>query len=146
MCIRDSPKRINPVVVAPGAGIVLFGDRTGLGYQSAFDRINVRRLFLTIEATIERAANSQLFEFNDDITRSNFVNIVEPYLRDIKSKRGITDFRVICDNTNNTPDIIDSNQFKADIFVKPSRSINFIGLTFVATRTGISFEEVIGNV
>ena len=140
------PKRINPVVVAPGAGIVLFGDRTGLGYQSAFDRINVRRLFLTIEATIERAANSQLFEFNDDITRTNFVNIVEPYLRDIKSKRGITDFRVICDNTNNTPDIIDSNQFKADIFVKPSRSINFIGLTFVATRTGISFEEVIGNV
>ncbi len=140
------PKRINPVVFSPGAGIILFGDRTGLSYASAFDRINVRRLFLTIEATIERAAKSQLFEFNDVITRSNFVNIVEPYLRDVKSKRGITDFVVVCDETNNTPDIIDANQFKADIFVKPARSINFIGLTFVATRTGVSFEEVVGNV
>ena len=140
------PKRINPVVFSPGAGIVLFGDRTGLSYASAFDRINVRRLFLTIEATIERAAKAQLFEFNDVITRSNFVNIVEPYLRDVKSKRGITDFVVVCDETNNTPDIIDANQFKADIFVKPARSINFIGLTFVATRTGVSFEEVVGNV
>ncbi len=140
------PKRINPVVFTPGAGIVLFGDRTGLSYASAFDRINVRRLFLTIEATIERSAKAQLFEFNDVITRSNFVNIVEPYLRDVKSKRGITDFVVVCDETNNTPDIIDANQFKADIFVKPARSINFIGLTFVATRTGVSFEEVVGNV
>ena len=140
------PKAINPIILSPGAGIVLFGDRTGLKYASAFDRINVRRLFLTIERTIEIAARSQLFEFNDVITRSNFVNIVEPYLRDIKSKRGITDFVVICDETNNTPDIIDANQFKADIFVKPARSINFIGLTFVATRTGVSFEEVVGNV
>jgi phage tail sheath protein FI len=140
------PKRINPIIFSPGAGIILFGDKTALSYASAFDRINVRRLFLTIESTIERAARAQLFEFNDIITRSNFVNIVEPYLRDVKSKRGISDFVVICDNTNNTPDIIDSNQFKADIFVKPARSINFIGLTFVATRTGVSFEEVVGNV
>ena len=140
------PKGINPVVFQPGSGIILFGDRTSLKYASAFDRINVRRLFLTIEGTIERAARSQLFEFNDVITRSNFLNIVEPYLRDVKSKRGITDFIVVCDETNNTPDIIDSNQFRADIFVKPARSINFIGLTFVATRTGVSFEEVVGNV
>jgi phage tail sheath protein FI len=140
------PKRINPIIFSPGAGIILFGDKTALSYGSAFDRINVRRLFLTIEATIERAARSQLFEFNDVITRSNFINIVEPYLRDVKSKRGITDFVVICDETNNTPDVIDGNQFRADIFVKPARSINFIGLTFVATRTGVSFEEVVGNV
>jgi hypothetical protein len=140
------PKRINPIIFSPGAGIILFGDKTALSYGSAFDRINVRRLFLTIEGTIERAARSQLFEFNDVITRSNFINIVEPYLRDVKSKRGITDFVVICDETNNTPDVIDGNQFRADIFVKPARSINFIGLTFVATRTGVSFEEVIGNV
>ena len=140
------PKGINPIVFQPGSGIILFGDRTSLKYSSAFDRINVRRLFLTIEGTIERAARSQLFEFNDVITRSNFLNIVEPYLRDVKSKRGITDFIVVCDETNNTPDIIDSNQFRADIFVKPARSINFIGLTFVATRTGVSFEEVVGNV
>ena len=140
------PKRINPIIFSPGAGIILFGDKTALSYGSAFDRINVRRLFLTIEGTIERAARSQLFEFNDVITRSNFINIVEPYLRDVKSKRGITDFVVICDETNNTPDVIDGNQFRADIFVKPARSINFIGLTFVATRTGVSFEEVVGNV
>jgi len=140
------PKRINPIIFSPGAGIILFGDKTALSYASAFDRINVRRLFLTIEGTIERAARSQLFEFNDVITRSNFINIVEPYLRDVKSKRGITDFVVICDETNNTPDVIDGNQFRADIFVKPARSINFIGLTFVATRTGVSFEEVVGNV
>ena len=140
------PKRINPVVAQPGSGIILFGDKTGLAYASAFDRINVRRLFLTIEDSIERAAKDQLFEFNDVITRSNFVNIVEPFLRDVKAKRGITEFVVICDETNNTPDVIDSNQFRADIFVKPARSINFIGLTFVATRTGVSFEEVVGNV
>jgi len=140
------PKRINPVIASPGSGIILFGDKTGLSYASAFDRINVRRLFLTIESSIERAARDQLFEFNDVITRSNFVNIVEPYLRDVKAKRGINDFIVICDETNNTPDVIDSNQFRADIFVKPARSINFIGLTFVATRTGVSFEEVVGNV
>jgi hypothetical protein len=103
-------------------------------------------LFLTLEATIERAARAQLFEFNDTITRANFINIVDPYLRDVKSKRGITDFVVVCDESNNTPDIIDSNQFKADIYIKPARSINFIGLTFVATRTGVSFEEIIGTV
>jgi len=140
------PKRINPVIASPGAGIILFGDRTGLGVASAFDRINVRRLFLTLEGTIERAARDQLFEFNDVITRTNFLNIVDPFLRDVKAKRGITDFVVICDETNNTPDVIDANQFRADIFVKPARSINFIGLTFVATRTGVSFEEVVGNV
>ena len=134
------------MIASPGAGIILFGDRTGLGVASAFDRINVRRLFLTLEDTIERAARDQLFEFNDVITRTNFLNIVDPFLRDVKAKRGITDFVVICDETNNTPDVIDANQFRADIFVKPARSINFIGLTFVATRTGVSFEEVVGNV
>ena len=140
------PKRINPVVFSPGAGIILFGDKTGLSYASAFDRINVRRLFLTIEETIGRAARAQLFEFNDTITRTNFLNIVEPYLRDVKAKRGITDFLVVCDESNNTPDVIDANQFRADIFIKPARSINFIGLTFVANRTGVSFEEVVGTV
>jgi hypothetical protein len=140
------PKRINPIIFSPGAGIILFGDKTALSYTSAFDRINVRRLFLTLESSIERAARAQLFEFNDTITRANFVNIVEPYLRDVKSKRGITDFVVVCDESNNTPDVIDGNQFKADIYIKPARSINFIGLTFVATRTGVSFEEIIGTV
>jgi len=138
--------RVNPVVFSPGSGIILFGDKTGLVRASAFDRINVRRLFLTIESTIERAARAQLFEFNDVITRTNFLNIIEPYLRDVKAKRGITDFLVVCDESNNTPDVIDSNQFRADIFVKPARSINFIGLTFVANRTGVSFEEVVGTV
>jgi hypothetical protein len=140
------PKRVNPVIFSPGAGIILFGDKTALSYSSAFDRINVRRLFLTLEETIERAARAQLFEFNDVITRSNFVNIVEPYLRDVKAKRGITDFLVVCDESNNTPSVIDANQFRADIFIKPARSINFIGLTFVANRTGVSFEEVVGTV
>jgi phage tail sheath protein FI len=140
------PKRINPIIFSPGAGIILFGDKTALSYTSAFDRINVRRLFLTLEETVEKAARAQLFEFNDTITRANFINIVEPYLRDVKSKRGITDFVVVCDESNNTPDIIDGNQFKADIYIKPARSINFIGLTFVATRTGVSFEEIIGTV
>lgn len=140
------PKRINPVIFSPGAGVILFGDKTGLSYASAFDRINVRRLFLTVEATIARAARAQLFEFNDVITRTNFLNIVEPYLRDVKAKRGITDFLVVCDESNNTPTVIDANQFKADIFIKPARSINFIGLTFVANRTGVSFEEVVGTV
>ena len=140
------PKRINPVIFSPGSGIILFGDKTALSYASAFDRINVRRLFLTLEDTIERAARSQLFEFNDTITRSNFLNIVEPYLRDVKAKRGVSDFIVVCDESNNTPSVIDANQFKADIFIKPARSINFIGLTFVANRTGVSFEEVVGTV
>ena len=138
--------RINPVINQPGIGIILFGDKTALSYASAFDRINVRRLFLTVEQSLERAAQAQLFEFNDQITRANFVNIVEPYLRDIQAKRGVYDFLVICDETNNTPDIIDNNEFRADIFLKPAKSINYITLTFVATRTGVSFEEVAGRV
>ena len=138
--------RINPVIFSPGAGIVLFGDKTGFGKASAFDRINVRRLFIFLEEAISAAARDQLFEFNDEITRTNFVNIVEPFLRDVQSKRGVTDFLLVCDETNNTPDVIDRNEFVADIFLKPSRSINFIGLTFVATRTGVSFSEVVGTV
>tara|TARA_B100001063_G_scaffold229478_1_gene241713 strand:- start:2186 stop:4357 length:2172 start_codon:yes stop_codon:yes gene_type:complete len=138
--------RVNPVIFSPGAGIVLFGDKTGFGKSSAFDRINVRRLFLFLEDAISAAAKDQLFEFNDEITRTNFVNIVEPFLRDVQAKRGIFDFVVVCDETNNTAAIIDNNEFVADIFIKPARSINFIGLTFVATRTGVSFDEVIGNV
>ena len=139
-------KRINPVIFQPGGGFLLFGDKTGLSFASAFDRINVRRLFLNLEARIEIAARTQLFEFNDEITRANFRNIVEPFLRGVQAKRGITDFVVICDDSNNTPDVIDANEFKADIFIKPARSINFIGLTFVATRTGVSFSEVAGRV
>ena len=138
--------RVNPVIFSPGAGIVLFGDKTSFGKASAFDRINVRRLFIYLEDAISAAAKDQLFEFNDEITRTNFVNIVEPFLRDVQAKRGIFDFVVICDETNNTAAVIDNNEFVADIFIKPARSINFIGLTFVATRTGVSFEEVIGNV
>ena len=138
--------RINPVIVSPGGGITLFGDKTALAKSSAFDRINVRRLFIFLEDSISAAARDQLFEFNDEITRTNFVNIVEPFLRDVQAKRGIQDYVVICDETNNTAAIIDNNEFIADIFIKPARSINFIGLTFVATRTGVSFEEVIGNV
>ena len=138
--------RVNPVIFSPGAGIVLFGDKTSFGKASAFDRNNVRRLFIYLEDAISAAAKDQLFEFNDEITRTNFVNIVEPFLRDVQAKRGIFDFVVVCDETNNTAAIIDNNEFVAEIFVKPARSINFIGLTFVATRTGVSFEEVIGNV
>ncbi len=138
--------RVNPVIFSPGAGIVLFGDKTSFGKSSAFDRINVRRLFIYLENAISAAAKDQLFEFNDEITRTNFVNIVEPFLRDVQAKRGIFDFVVVCDETNNTAAIIDNNEFIADIFIKPARSINFIGLTFVATRTGVSFDEVIGNI
>jgi phage tail sheath protein FI len=138
--------RINPVIFSPGDGIVLFGDKTGFGKASAFDRINVRRLFIYLEKAVSAAAKDQLFEFNDEITRTNFVNIVEPFLRDVQAKRGIFDYVVVCDETNNTAAVIDNNEFVADIFIKPNRSINFIGLTFVATRTGVSFEEVIGNV
>ena len=139
--------RINPVIFSNDVGgITLFGDKTGLSASSAFDRINVRRLFIYMEEAISAAAQDQLFEFNDEVTRTNFVNIVEPFLRDVQSKRGITDFIVVCDETNNTPAVIDRNEFVADIFVKPTRSINFIGLTFVATRTGVSFEEVVGTV
>lgn len=137
--------RINPVILSPGAGIILFGDKTGYGKSSAFDRINVRRLFIYLENAISAVAKDQLFEFNDEITRSNFVNVIEPFLRDIQSKKGIFDFIVICDKTNNTQAIIDSNEFVADIYIKPAKSINFIGLTFIATRTGVAFEELIGN-
>ena len=140
------PLRINSIVNQPGTGIMLFGDKTGLGYASAFDRINVRRLFLTIEQALQKAAEAQLFELNDQVTRANFVNIVEPYLRDVEAKRGLYGFLVICDETNNTPDVIDNNEFRADIFLKPAKSINYVTLTFVATRTGVSFEEVAGRV
>lgn len=145
---RDSlySSRVNSIVNQRGSGIVLFGDKTALSYASAFDRINVRRLFLTVEQALEGAANSQLFELNDANTRANFVNIVEPYLRDVQAKRGVYDFLVVCDETNNTPDLIDNNEFRADIFLKPTKSINFITLTFVATRTGVDFQEVVGSV
>ena len=138
--------RINSIINQRGSGIILFGDKTALSYASAFDRINVRRLFLTVEQALEGAANAQLFELNDSVTRSNFVNIVEPYLRDVEAKRGLYGFLVVCDETNNTPDIIDNNEFRADIYLKPTKSINYVTLTFVATRTGVSFEEVVGTV
>jgi phage tail sheath protein FI len=138
--------RVNAIISQPGVGIYLFGDKTALSYASAFDRINVRRLFLTVEQSLEKASQAQLFEINDQVTRANFVNIVEPYLRDVQAKRGVYDFLVICDETNNTPDVIDNNEFRADIFLKPTKSINYITLTFVATRTGVSFEEVAGRV
>ena len=137
--------RINPIIFSPGAGIILFGDKTGLGRPSAFDRINVRRLFIYLEDAISRAAKDVLFEFNDEITRTNFVNTIEPFLRDVQANRGIYDYLVVCDETNNTAAVIDANEFKADIYIKPARSINFIGLTFIATKTGVDFEEVIGN-
>ena len=137
--------RINPVILSPGAGVILFGDKTGYGKASVFDRINVRRLFIYLENAISAVAKDQLFEFNNEITRTNFVNATEPFLRDIQAKKGIFDFIVICDNTNNTPAIIDSNEFVADIYIKPAISINFIVLTFIATRTGVAFEEIIGN-
>ena len=136
---------VNPVTNMPGQGILLFGDKTHLARPSAFDRINVRRLFLVIERAIAEAAKNILFEFNDEFTRAEFVNIVEPLLRDIKGRRGITDFRLVADETNNPPSIIDTNQFVASLFIKPARSINFITLNFVAVRTGVSFEEVVGQ-
>ena len=138
--------RINSIINQPGQGVILYGDKTALGYASAFDRINVRRLFIVVEKTLESAANAQLFEINDDLTRAAFLSIVEPYLRDVQAKRGLYDYRVICDTTNNTPDVIDNNEFRADIFLKPVKSINYITLTFVATRTGVAFEEVTGRV
>jgi hypothetical protein len=136
---------INPVTTFPGEGTILFGDKTLLGYPSAFDRINVRRLFIVLEKAIAIAARQSLFEFNDEFTRAQFVNLVEPFLRDVQGRRGITDFRVVCDETNNTPEIIDRNEFVGDIYVKPARSINFIQLNFVAVRTGVEFEEVVGQ-
>src|SRR5210317_715 len=137
--------RVNPVATFPGQGTVLFGDKTGLSAPSAFDRINVRRLFIVLEKAISTASKFQLFEFNDEFTRANFRNIVEPFLREVQGRRGITDFLVVCDETNNTGEVIDRNEFIAEIFIKPARSINFITLSFVATRTGVAFEEVAGG-
>ena len=144
---RDSLYKagINPVVTFPGEGTVLYGDKTLLSRPSAFDRINVRRLFIVLEKAIARAARSSLFEFNDEFTRAQFVNLVEPFLRDVQGRRGIYDYRVVCDTTNNTPEVIDRNEFVGDIYVKPARSINFIQLNFVAVRTGVSFNEVVGT-
>ena len=136
--------RVNPVATFPGQGTVLFGDKTGLTAPSAFDRINVRRLFIVLEKAISTASKFQLFEFNDEFTRANFRNIVEPFLREVQGRRGITDFLVVCDETNNTGEVVDRNEFIAEIFVKPARSINFITLQFIATRTGVSFDEVAG--
>ena len=136
--------RVNPVATFSGQGTILFGDKTGLASPSAFDRINVRRLFIVLEKAVSTASKFQLFEFNDEFTRANFRNIVEPFLREVQGRRGITDFLVVCDETNNTGEVIDRNEFIAEIFVKPARSINFITLSFVATRTGVSFEEVAG--
>ena len=137
--------KINPVITQPGQGTVLFGDKTFAPTTSAFDRINVRRLFIVLEKAIGVAAKSTLFEFNDDFTRAQFKNLVEPFLRDVQGRRGIYDFRVVCDETNNTSNVIDSNQFVGDIFIKPARSINFIQLNFVAVRSGVEFSEVVGQ-
>ena len=136
---------VNPVVSFPGEGTLLFGDKTLLGRPSAFDRINVRRLFIVLEKSISKAARSSLFEFNDDFTRAQFVNLVEPFLRTVQGRRGIYDYRVVCDTTNNTPEVIDRNEFVGDIYIKPAKSINFIQLNFVAVRTGVAFEEVVGK-
>jgi hypothetical protein len=136
---------INPVVSFPGEGTILYGDKTLLSRPSAFDRINVRRLFIVLEKAIARAAKYSLFEFNDEFTRSQFVGLVEPYLRDVQGRRGIYAYRVVCDTTNNTPEVIDRNEFVGDIYIKPARSINFIQLNFVAVRTGVAFEEIVGR-
>ena len=137
--------RVNPVTSFPGQGTVLFGDKTAQSKPSAFDRINVRRLFIVLEKAISTAAKFQMFEFNDEFTRAQFRNLVEPFLRDVQGRRGLTDFSVVCDDSNNTGDVIDRNEFRADIFVKPARSINFIQLNFVATRSGVAFSEVAGS-
>lgn len=136
---------VNPVITQPGQGTILFGDKTALGRPSAFDRINVRRLFIVLEKTIATAANQMLFEFNDEFTRAQFLNLIEPFLRDVQGRRGITDFRVVCDDTNNTAEVIDSNRFVGDIYIKPAKSINFIQLNFVAVRSGVEFNEVVGQ-
>ena len=136
---------INPIVNFPGQGVVLYGDKTLLAKPSAFDRINVRRLFIVLEKAIATASKFTLFEFNDEFTRASFRNLVEPYLRDVQGRRGIYDFRVVCDDTNNTPEVIDRNEFRGDIYIKPARSINFIQLNFVAVRTGVEFEEIVGR-
>jgi phage tail sheath protein FI len=141
---RDAlyPVGINPVVNFPGQGVILYGDKTMLTKPSAFDRINVRRLFIVLEKAIAVAAKYQMFEFNDSFTRSQFKNLVEPFLRDVQGRRGVTDFRVKCDETNNTGEVVDRNEFIADIFIKPNRSINYITLNFVAARSSVSFEEI----
>ena len=136
--------RINPVVNFPGQGVLLFGDKTAQTKPSAFDRINVRRLFLVLEKAISIASKYQLFEFNDEFTRAQFRNMVEPFLRDVQGRRGIFDFKVVCDASNNTGEVIDRNEFIGDIYIKPARSINFITLNFIATRTGVAFSEVGG--
>jgi phage tail sheath protein FI len=136
---------INPVVSFPGQGTILYGDKTALAKPSAFDRINVRRLFIVLEKAIATASKFTLFELNDEFTRASFRNMVEPYLRDIKGRRGIYDFRVVCDSTNNTPERIDRNEFWGDIYIKPARSINFIQLNFIAVRTGVNFDEIVGR-
>jgi Phage tail sheath protein subtilisin-like domain/Phage tail sheath C-terminal domain len=136
---------INPVVTFKGEGTVLYGDKTLQTKPSAFDRINVRRLFIVLEKTISKAAKYSLFEFNDEFTRSQFVALVEPFLRDVKGRRGVYDYKVVCDETNNTQQVIDSNQFVGDIYIKPARSINFIHLNFVAVRTGVAFSEIVGK-
>lgn len=136
---------VNPVITQAGEGSLLFGDKTALGEASAFDRINVRRLFIVLEKAISRAAKSTLFEFNDTFTRAQFVNLVEPFLRDVQGRRGIYDFRVVCDESNNTGEVIDRNEFVGDIYIKPAKSINFIQLNFVAVRTGVDFEEIVGQ-
>jgi phage tail sheath protein FI len=138
-------KGVNPIVTFQGEGTVLFGDKTMLSKPSAFDRINVRRLFIVLEKAIARAARFSLFEYNDQFTRAQFISLVEPFLRDVQGRRGITDFRVVCDETNNTGEVIDRNEFIGDIYIKPARSINFIQLNFVAVRTGVSFDEVVGK-
>ena len=145
---RDALYRedVNPIANIPGQGTILFGDKTMLGRPSAFDRINVRRLFLVLERAIGRAAQQVMFEFNDEFTRAEFVNIIEPVLREVKGRRGITDFKVVCDETNNTAAVVDRNEFIANIFIKPARSINYVTLNFVAVRTGVDFEEVVGTV
>lgn len=137
---------VNPIISVPGQGIMLFGDKTYLNRPSAFDRINVRRLFLVIERAISQAGENVMFEFNDEFTRAEFVNIVEPFLREVQGRRGISDFRVVCDETNNTPTVVDRNEFVASVFIKPARSINYVTLNFVAVRTGVEFEEVVGTV
>ena len=145
---RDSLYKagINPISNIPGQGVLLFGDKTKLNRPSAFDRINVRRLFLVVERAIGEAAKNVMFEINDEFTRAEFVNIVEPFLREVKGRRGLTDFRVVCDETNNTSAVVDNNEFIASVFIKPARSINYVTLNFVAVRTGVDFEEVVGTV
>jgi phage tail sheath protein FI len=138
-------RRVNPIVTFRGQGTLLYGDKTALSRPSAFDRINVRRLFIVMEKAIATAARFQLFEFNDDVTRRTFINAIEPFLNNIKIRRGLTDYKVVCDTTNNDQEVIDNNRFVADIYVKPTRSINFITLNFTAVRSGVSFSEVIGG-